>query len=181
MLEDTLKWRSTYKPEDIRWDEIVVEGETGKLYRASVHDREGRIVLVLRPGMQWLLLNTSSKENQMRHLVYMLENAMLNLPHGQEQMSWLIDFTEWSFRNSNHYPERLAIAFLYNPPRVFEAFWKRHVLYTTILIPFKYYDVTYEENLPIKFGGKGILNYNHEEFSILMAQATLVRVFLEQS
>ncbi|KAL3022764.1 hypothetical protein AAZX31_04G031900 [Glycine max] len=52
MLEDTLKWRSTYKPEDIRWDEIVVEGETGKLYRASVHDREGRIVLVLRPGMQ---------------------------------------------------------------------------------------------------------------------------------
>ncbi|KAG5048085.1 hypothetical protein JHK85_009188 [Glycine max] len=100
MLEDTLKWRSTYKPEDIRWDEIVVEGETGKLYRASVHDREGRIVLVLRPGMQWLLLNTSSKENQMRHLVYMLENAMLNLPHGQEQMSWLIDFTEWSFRNS---------------------------------------------------------------------------------
>ncbi|KAH1252374.1 CRAL-TRIO domain-containing protein C23B6.04c [Glycine max] len=101
MLEDTLKWRSTYKPEDIRWDEIVVEGETGKLYRASVHDREGRIVLVLRPGMQWLLLNTSSKENQMRHLVYMLENAMLNLPHGQEQMSWLIDFTEWSFRNNS--------------------------------------------------------------------------------
>lgn len=30
----------------------MVEGETGKLYRASVHDREGRIVLVLRPGMQ---------------------------------------------------------------------------------------------------------------------------------
>ena len=77
-------------------------------------------------------------ENQIRHLVYTLENAMLNLPPGQEQTAWLIDFTGWSLTNSvpvklaretihilqNHYPERLAIAFLYNPPRVFEAFWK---------------------------------------------------------
>lgn len=33
-------------------DEVAMEGATGKLYRASFHDREGRIVLVLRPGMQ---------------------------------------------------------------------------------------------------------------------------------
>lgn len=86
-------------------------------------------------------------------------------------------------------------------------------MYTTILIPFKYYDVTGsiiiimqiikymldkktiqkvkfvypnnkdsvelmkcyfdEENLPIEFGGKGILNYNHEEFSRLMARDDL--------
>ncbi|KAG5018296.1 CRAL-TRIO domain-containing protein [Glycine soja] len=197
MLEDTLKWRSTYKPEDIRWDEVAMEGATGKLYRASFHDREGRIVLVLRPGMQ----NTSSIENQMRHLVYMLENAMLNLPQGQEQMSWLIDFTGWSFRNSvpiksaketinilqSHYPERLAIAFLYNLPRVFEAFWKiiKYMLDKKTIQKVKfvypnnkdsvelmkcYFD---EENLPIEFGGKGILNYNHEEFSRLMARDDL--------
>jgi len=74
----------------------------------------------------------------MRHFVYMLENALLDLPPGEEQMAWLIDFTGWSITNNvplksaretinilqNHYPERLAIAFLYNPPRVFEAFWK---------------------------------------------------------
>lgn len=29
-----------------------MEGETGKLYRASFHDRQGRPVLILRPGMQ---------------------------------------------------------------------------------------------------------------------------------
>lgn len=53
-------------------------------------------------------------------------------------MSWLIDFTGLSMNTSisvktardiihilqNHYPERLAIAFLYNPPRIFQAFWK---------------------------------------------------------
>jgi hypothetical protein len=53
-------------------------------------------------------------------------------------MAWLIDFTGLSINNTppiksardtvnilqNHYPERLAVAFLYNPPRIFEAFWK---------------------------------------------------------
>lgn len=82
--------------------------------------------------------NTSSHDNQIRHLVYLLENAVMNLPEGQEQMVWLIDFTGWSLMNSppmktaretanilqNHYPERLAVGFLYNPPRIFETFWR---------------------------------------------------------
>lgn len=32
--------------------EVAVEGETGKVYRADFQDREGRSVLVLRPGKQ---------------------------------------------------------------------------------------------------------------------------------
>ena len=82
--------------------------------------------------------NTSSHEGQIRFLVYTLENAVLNLPEGQEKMVWLIDFTGWTMANAvpiktarettnilqNHYPERLAVAFLFNPPKVFEAFWK---------------------------------------------------------
>ncbi|KAJ0604313.1 putative CRAL-TRIO lipid binding domain-containing protein [Helianthus annuus] len=77
-------------------------------------------------------------DNQIKHLVYLMENAMLNLPEGQEEMAWLIDFTGWSFTTSvpvrtakdtinilqDHYPQRLAVAFLYAPPRIFEAFWK---------------------------------------------------------
>lgn len=197
MLKDTLKWRSVYKPEEIRWDEVSVEGETGKMYRAGFHDRQGRTVLILRPGMQ----NTSSIDNQIKHLVYLLENAMLNLPPGQEQMAWLIDFTGWSITNNvplksaretisilqNHYPERLAIAFLYNPPRIFEAFWKivKYFLDNKTFHKVKfvypknkdsvelmrsYFD---DENLPSELGGKSILNYNHEEFSKIMAQDDL--------
>lgn len=85
-----------------------------------------------------LMQNTKSLDNQMRHLVYLIENAIFNLPVDQEQMVWLIDFTGWTLSASvpvksaretinilqNHYPERLAVAFLYNPPRIFEAFWK---------------------------------------------------------
>ncbi|KAJ4965034.1 hypothetical protein NE237_016883 [Protea cynaroides] len=194
MLEETLKWRSSYKPEEICWHEVAIEGETGKAYRANFHDRFGRTVLILRPGMQ----NTKSHDNQIRHLVYLLENAILNLPDDQEQMSWLIDFSGWSLTNSvpiktaretanvlqNHYPERLAIAFLYNPPRIFEAFWKvvkyfldpktfQKVKFVypknkeSVEVMKSYFD---EDNLPAEFGGKVKLQYNHEEFSRLMAE-----------
>ncbi|XP_057954793.1 uncharacterized protein LOC131148678 isoform X3 [Malania oleifera] len=167
MLQETLKWRSTYKPEETRWDEVAHEGETGKVSRADFHDRLGRTVLIMRPGMQ-------------------------------EQMSWLIDFTGWSLSTNvsvktarditnilqNHYPERLAIAFLYNPPRIFEAFWKivKYFLDTKTFQKVKFvypknkdsvelmrslFDV---ENLPSEFGGNATLKYDHEEFSKLMAQ-----------
>ncbi|KAI4321590.1 hypothetical protein MLD38_034955 [Melastoma candidum] len=192
MLEESLKWRSTYKPEEIQWEEVSAEGETGKMYRANFHDRKGRTVLILRPAFQ----NTASLDNQMRHLVYLIENAIRNLPEGQEQMSWLIDFTGWSLSNSvpiksaretinilqNHYPERLAIAFLYNPPRIFEAFWKV-VKYFLDAKTFQKVKFVYpknkdsmdfmrtifdEENLPSEFGGRAVLAYDHEEFSKMM-------------
>ncbi|KAB2002192.1 hypothetical protein ES319_D11G049100v1 [Gossypium barbadense] len=142
--------------------------------------------------------NTTSAENNIRHLVYLLENAVINLSEGQEQMSWLIDFTGFSLNTSvpirtardiiyilqSHYPERLAIAFLYNPPRFFEVFYKavRYFLdpKTAQKVKFVYpknkdsvemmqlyFDI---ENLPNEFGGNATLKYDHEEFSRLMAQ-----------
>ncbi|KAK8716741.1 hypothetical protein V6N13_044043 [Hibiscus sabdariffa] len=194
MLEETLKWRSTYKPEEIRWHEVAHEGETGKVSRANFHDIQGRTVLIMRPGMQ----NTTSAEDNIRHLVYLLENAIMNLAEGQEQMSWLIDFTGFSLSTSipiktardiiyilqGHYPERLAVAFLYNPPKIFEAFYKatRYFLDAKTVQKVKfvypknkdsvelmksYFDV---ENLSSEFGGTGTLKYDHEEFSRLMVQ-----------
>ncbi|KAA3457504.1 phosphatidylinositol transfer protein PDR16-like [Gossypium australe] len=194
MLEETLKWRLSYKPEEIRWHEVAHEGETGKVSRANFHDHQGRTVLIMRPGMQ----NTKSAENNIRHLVYLLENAIMNLAEGQEQMSWLIDFTGFSLNTSipikvardivyilqGHYPERLASAFLCNPPKVFEAFYKAVKYFldpkTAQKVKFvypknkdsvelmkSYFDV---KDLPGEFGGNGTLKYDHEEFSRLMAE-----------
>ena len=155
-------------------NEVAHEGETGKVSKANFHDRLGRPVLIMRPGMQvsttvlvfstflskkkkkkkqrrkkgdkkinslvlsHFLQNTNSPEGNIRHLVYLIENGVLNLPEDQEQMSWLVDFTGFGL-NTNisvktardiinilqcHYPERLAVVFLYNPPRIFQAFYK---------------------------------------------------------
>ncbi|GMN29511.1 hypothetical protein TIFTF001_002450 [Ficus carica] len=194
MLEVSLKWRETFKPEEIRWGEVAHEGETGKVSKANFHDRLGRPVLIMRPGMQ----NTNSPEGNIRHLVYLLENSVLNLPEDQEQMSWLVDFTGFSLNTNvpvktardiinilqNHYPERLAVVFLYNPPRIFQAFYKavRYFLdpKTSQKVKFVYpknkdsvelmktfFDIN---NLPSEFGGSATLKYDHEEFSRLMVQ-----------
>jgi hypothetical protein len=61
----------------------------------------------------------------------------MNLTDDQEKMVWLTDFQGWSLGSTplkvtretvsvlqDCYPERLGLAILYNPPRVFESFWK---------------------------------------------------------
>ncbi|KAK8934667.1 Patellin-3 [Platanthera zijinensis] len=133
MLKETLKWRLEYKPEKIRWEEVAHEAETGKIYRSNCFDKYGRSILVMRPSCQ----NTKSSKGQIRYLVYCMENAILNLPSDQEQMVWLIDFHGYNLSHlsvkitketadvlQNHYPERLGIAILYNPPKFFEPFWR---------------------------------------------------------
>lgn len=132
MLKETIKWRELYKPQEIKWEAVSKEAETGKIYRADFCDREGRSVLVMRPGAQ----NTNQLEGQIKYLVYCMENAILNLPPDQEQMVWLVDFEGWNLSMipvmtaretanilQNHYPERLAYAILYNPPKFFEGFF----------------------------------------------------------
>ncbi|XP_050211978.1 uncharacterized protein LOC126662128 isoform X2 [Mercurialis annua] len=132
MLKETLKWRAEYKPEEIRWEEVSSEAQTGKIYRTSYIDKQGRTVLVMRPSCQ----NTKSTKGQIRYLVYCMENAILNLPPDQEQMVWLIDFHGFNLSHislkvtketahvlQDHYPERLGLAILYNPPKFFEPFY----------------------------------------------------------
>ncbi|KAI9106822.1 hypothetical protein K1719_022350 [Acacia pycnantha] len=132
MLEQTLKWRASYKPEEIQWEEVSHEAETGKIYRSNYIDKHGRTVLVMRPSRQ----NSKSTKEQIKYLVYCMENAILNLPPDQEQMVWLIDFEGFNLTNisvkltretahvlQDHYPERLGLAILFNPPKFFEPFF----------------------------------------------------------
>lgn len=85
-----------------------------------------------------LLQNTTSREGQVKQLVYSMENAIANLPEDQEEMIWLVDFKNWSMTKpisikttqdaahvlQRHYPERLGYGILINPPHIFETFWQ---------------------------------------------------------
>ena len=84
----------------------------------------------------------------------------------------------------NHYPERLAVAFLYNPPRIFETFWKivKYFLDPKTFQKVKFVDPKSGKSsslleevfdmgkLQSSFGGKNNQQYDHEEFSKLMHQ-----------
>ncbi|KAM2926513.1 hypothetical protein FF1_043869 [Malus domestica] len=97
MLKATLKWRSEYKPEEIRWEEIAREAETGKIYRTNYFDKHGRPVLVMRPRCQ----NSKSTKGQIKYLVTRETAHVLQ----------------------DRYPEHLGLAILYNPPKFFEPFF----------------------------------------------------------
>ncbi|KAF6149168.1 hypothetical protein GIB67_026024 [Kingdonia uniflora] len=193
MLKETLKWRLDYKPEEIRWEEIALEADTGKIYRSNYLDKHGRTILVMRPAFQ----NTKSTKGQIRYLVYCMENAILNLPVEQEQMVWLIDFHGFNMSHlsvkvtretahvlQEHYPERLGIAILYNPPWIFESFWK---VVKPFLEPKTYRKVkfVYSDDLNTKkimeglfdmdklessFGGNNQTGFNISEYSERMKE-----------
>ncbi|KAL2339883.1 hypothetical protein Fmac_007823 [Flemingia macrophylla] len=131
MLKQSLEWRKEYKPEEIRWEEVADEAETGIMYRPNYHDKYGRSVLVMRPCCQ----NSKSTEEQVKYFVYSMENAILNLPPHQEQVIWLVDFkgfklSDISFKVTRetahilqqYYPKRLGLAIMYNAPMIFHTF-----------------------------------------------------------
>jgi len=194
MLKNTLNWRASFKPEEIKWEDVASEAETGKLYRTNFLDKKGDTVLVMSPGRQ----NTNDHDSQMRHLVYCLENAVLNLPPTRETMVWIIDFTGWTLAKSpplktaretlnilqNHYPERLGLAICYSPPAVFEAFFRMVKPFidpkTSKKIRFIYpkqkkstevleqlFDL---DTLERSFGGRSTWVYDHEAYSRLMKE-----------
>ncbi|KAK6137027.1 hypothetical protein DH2020_029226 [Rehmannia glutinosa] len=188
MLKETLKWRIEYKPEKIRWDEVAKEAETGKIYRANYFDKHGRTVLMMRPGFQ----NSNSVEEQIKYLVYCMENAIAKLDEGQDQMVWLIDFQKWNMACisvkvtretarvlQDHYPERLGIAILYNPPKVFESFWLlvkpflEHKTYKKVKFVYsdqpqsmKIMESLFDMDiLESAFGGKNMDNFDFEAYA----------------
>eukprot|EP00250_Pteridium_aquilinum_P020224 c24755_g1_i1 orf=293-1141(-) len=202
MLKETLKWRNSYKPEDIRWEDIAVECETGKMYRADFTDKLGRPVVIMIPRNQ----NTNSHEGQLKHLVYTMENATLYLPEAQEQFLWVIDFEGWSLSKSsplktvretanilqNHYPERLAVGIMLNAPKIFEYTWK---LWKPFIDPTTYQkarfvytsdsnslkmmeDLFDKEKVEFNFKGK----YNHTDYARLMqADDSKKKAFWDQA
>lgn len=101
--------------------------------------------------------NTNSPVGQIKYLVYCIENAIMNLVQDQEQMVWLVDFQGWTMGSisvkvtretarilQDHYPERLGIGILYNPPKIFESFCMVCCFFLIIISYFhfklKYYD-----------------------------------------
>ncbi|MCO5557700.1 hypothetical protein L7F22_011271 [Adiantum nelumboides] len=169
-------------------EDIAVECETGKMFRANFTDRLGRPVIIMIPRNQ----NTNSHDGQLKQLVYTMEKATLYLPPDQEQFLWIIDFEGWSLSKAsplktvretanilqNHYPERLAIGVMLNAPKIFEYTWKAwkpfidpttykkaRFIYTSNRNSLKMVEDVFElESIDFDFKGK----YNHSEYAKAM-------------
>jgi hypothetical protein len=89
---------------------------------------------------------TSAKE-QIKQLVYNLENLTMSSENAQENIVWIVDFSGWTLSSTplaetrqslniiqNYYPGFVAVAIFVNPPKIFASFWKvfmiRNILYS---------------------------------------------------
>ncbi|KAJ4701298.1 Random slug 5 [Melia azedarach] len=159
MLKETLKWRANYKPEEIRWDEIAHEAETGKIYRSNYIDKCGRTVLVMRPSCQ----NSKSTKGQIRYLVYCMENAILNLSPDQEQMVWLIDFQGF---NLSHISLKVVKPFLEPKTQNKVKFVYSDDLNTVKIME----DLFVMDQLESAFGGKDSSGFNINKYAERMRE-----------
>ena len=92
MLEATIAWRSSYKPEEIGLNDIEAEAITGKMYISPYLDLEGlkanlftnkfsnnkftnaeRPIVVMRPGLD----TTTDKIAKVKYLVWIVENVTI--------------------------------------------------------------------------------------------------------
>ncbi|KAL3700467.1 hypothetical protein R1sor_018489 [Riccia sorocarpa] len=193
MLKEALKWRASYKPEDIRWDDIRKEAATGKMYKLDLRDKVGRPVI----GVRFANQTTDDMKGHIKHLVYTMENAIINFLPGQEQTVWLVDLKGWSIGKlgvfeakdtiyivQTMYPERLGHCFLLDPPRVFEPFFnlikrflepatanKLHFVYTNRPESFNALEELLDmDKLVSEFGGNNSSTFNLLEYEDKMRQ-----------
>ncbi|KAI8982424.1 CRAL-TRIO domain-containing protein [Mycotypha africana] len=133
MLENTIKWRREFKPDQIDPNYVRAEAETGKMY-FSGFDKTGRPLWIMKPRHE----NSKDSERQVKHIVFCLERGIRLMPQNVEKISIVVDFKDSTASNNagvstckkfldilgNHYPERLGIAFLVNAPWFFLATFK---------------------------------------------------------
>ncbi|GAA5813432.1 hypothetical protein MFLAVUS_006910 [Mucor flavus] len=133
MLENTIKWRRGYRPDELDPEYIKPEVETGKMYYNGF-DKCGRPVWIMRPRLQ----NSKDAERQIKHIVYCLERGIRLMPHLVENLAIIVDFKDSSAAHNpsvstckkfldilgNHYPERLGVAFVVKSPWFFLTTFK---------------------------------------------------------
>lgn len=137
MLDATIVWRKDFGLECMHtWADVVKkENETGKAYVRGM-DKQKRPIIWMKPKFE----NTYDHEGNIKHLVYNLERAVACGEANESEdgkLCLIIDYDGYSLMNAppmktsmetlnilqNHYPERLARAYMMRPPWIFHSFF----------------------------------------------------------
>ncbi|KAI9277789.1 CRAL-TRIO domain-containing protein [Sporodiniella umbellata] len=123
MLENSIKWRREFKPDQLDPDSVRAEAETGKMYYNG-YDKTGKPLWIMKPRNE----NSKDSDSQIKHVVFNLERGIRLMPPNVEKVSIVVDFKGSSVASTpsastckkfidifgNQYPERLGVAFFVN-------------------------------------------------------------------
>ncbi|CEJ04118.1 hypothetical protein RMCBS344292_18086 [Rhizopus microsporus] len=133
MLENSIKWRREFRPDQLDPEIIRPEAETGKMYYNG-YDKTGKPLWIMKPRNE----NSKDSDRQIKHVVFNLERGIRLMPPQVEKVSIVVDFKGSSITSNpsastckkfidilaNHYPERLGVAFFVNSPWFFLTTFK---------------------------------------------------------
>jgi len=187
MLLESLKWRREVKPHKISCKDVEHHFKHGKNYHNGT-DKLGRPIIVMRVKRD----TPEDNEGKLRLLLYQMERSLRLMKGGVYQSVWLVDCTGFGLQNmspsatklayrlvqitTSHYPERLGLLLIVNPPILFTSFWallKPFVAATTvskfIFIPNKQRKQVLSEyigldSLESEFGGNNDYEYDHDSY-----------------
>lgn len=191
MLLATLQWRASYHPAtlfSLHTDALRNAAESGKMYVLPKPDKNGRAIIIMRPGLE----NSRDAVNNVRFLVYTLERASnLSDLRGDAKYVVLVDFFTGvaSVSNSpsfgvmrettgilqNHYPERLGAMLLFEAPSFFVALFRMirpfvdsgtrdKIFFVKRNEPFPETDLLDPYALPKEYGGRAENKFDAEEY-----------------
>ncbi|MBW0541487.1 hypothetical protein O181_081202 [Austropuccinia psidii MF-1] len=190
-LQDTLAWRREFGVEEISFEDISVEAESGKQFLLG-YDLQQRPVLRFFPNRQ----NTKTSNQQIKFVVWCLERAIDLMPNQVESICLLICLGHPASSHStppttlsqakevvnilqNYYCERLGKAVCLNAPWIFWGFFKLIKSFLDPLTAEKIeFDPVLSDLIPIEhlekenFGGHLEFQYNNQEYLKLLVELT---------
>ncbi|KAG6544311.1 hypothetical protein Mapa_014314 [Marchantia paleacea] len=134
LLKATLAWRENFDVDYLIADEFTAELASGVSYVAG-HDNEGRPVVIVR--RKNFTYGAWSQKQYLRYLIFTMEVAVASMRPGVDQWVLVIDMGHAKLSSpssstilgtlrilNEHYPERLAKAYIVDSPSVLYFLWK---------------------------------------------------------
>mmetsp|Transcript_36004 Transcript_36004/g.72237 ORF Transcript_36004/g.72237 Transcript_36004/m.72237 type:complete len:296 (-) Transcript_36004:143-1030(-) len=131
MIKATLKWRSEVRPEQIQLEKVREMYDRGEVLPVG-KDKRGRPVFWSFTAKH----NPAMAELAFMNNLYLIERFVSEMQDGEECLACVFDMTNYTLANKddawrkkvvtalqNHYPERMGMFVIVNPPPIFSVIW----------------------------------------------------------
>ncbi|KAG2378475.1 hypothetical protein C9374_008114 [Naegleria lovaniensis] len=134
-LKETMEWRKTFRPQDIRLKDLEPIAKQGFLFHYG-YDKQCRPVIYVLMGKDTADNTEENKKLKFKLFVYMMEKCIKRMPEGVHNIVWLVDLKDSSLSMSlvkemkdtfvqlgNYYTERLARTLVLNAGWTISMIW----------------------------------------------------------
>ncbi|KAL0489859.1 hypothetical protein AKO1_009348 [Acrasis kona] len=125
-LKETLEWRKTFRPQDLRAKDFESVAKQGWCYHYGF-DRQSRPIIFLKMGRDTAPDTEENRLLKYKYLAYVQEKCISRMPPGVYNITWVVDLHQANVtlamcqnmkdmfvKLGDHYTERLARVYVMN-------------------------------------------------------------------